>query len=53
MKTLCVYCGSSIGVSPAYADAARAMAAEMARRKIALVYGGGNIGLMGVIEMRV
>lgn len=49
MKTLCIYCGSSIGASPVYASAARAMAAEMARRKISLVYGGGNVGLMGVI----
>jgi uncharacterized protein (TIGR00730 family) len=49
MKSLCVYCGSSVGVTPAYADAARALAKEMVDDNIALVYGGGNVGLMGVI----
>jgi len=49
MKSLCVYCGSSMGVSPAYADAARGLARAMVDANIALVYGGGNIGLMGVI----
>jgi len=49
MKSLCVYCGASIGASPAYAEAARALAAVMVENDIALVYGGGNVGLMGVI----
>lgn len=49
MKSICVYCGSSIGTNPVYADAARLLAAEMAKDGIGLVYGGGNIGLMGVI----
>jgi uncharacterized protein (TIGR00730 family) len=49
MKSLCVYCGSSIGTDPAYADAARRMAQTMVEENIALVYGGGNVGLMGVI----
>lgn len=49
MKSLCVYCGSSTGASPAYADAARALGALMVEQNIALVYGGGNVGLMGVI----
>lgn len=49
MKSICVYCGSSIGINPVYADAARLLAAEMAKDGIALVYGGGNVGLMGVI----
>jgi uncharacterized protein (TIGR00730 family) len=49
MKSLCVYCGSSIGASPAYAEAARALAKAMVEDNIALVYGGGNVGLMGVI----
>jgi uncharacterized protein (TIGR00730 family) len=47
--SLCVYCGASRGTSPLYAEAALALAAEMVRREIALVYGGGNIGLMGCI----
>ncbi|WP_353153825.1 TIGR00730 family Rossman fold protein [Herminiimonas fonticola] len=49
MKSLCVYCGSSFGAKPVYADAARTLAGEMVKHDIALVYGGGNVGLMGVI----
>jgi uncharacterized protein (TIGR00730 family) len=49
MKSICVYCGASIGAAPAYADAARALAKIMVAHDISLVYGGGNIGLMGVI----
>ncbi len=46
---ICVYCGSSSGNRPEYAELARAFGAEMARRGIALVYGGGNVGLMGEV----
>jgi hypothetical protein len=46
---LCVFCGSSAGRHPAYADAARALATELAHRQIEIVYGGGNVGLMGVL----
>lgn len=49
MKSLCVYCGAAQGVKPVYAEAARLLAKEMVRHDIALVYGGGNVGLMGVI----
>lgn len=49
MKALCVYCGSSMGAAPSYAEAARAMAGAMVENGIALVYGGGRVGLMGVI----
>lgn len=49
MKSLCIYCGSSIGASPVYADAARDLARAMVNDNISLVYGGGNVGLMGVI----
>jgi len=49
MKSLCVYCGSSVGASPVYADAARALAQSMVSERIDLVYGGGNVGLMGII----
>jgi uncharacterized protein (TIGR00730 family) len=44
-----VFCGSSVGTRPEYARAAEQLAHEMARRGIGLVYGGGNVGLMGVI----
>ena len=49
MKRLCVFCGSSVGVKPAYAEAAAAFGTLLATRGIVLVYGGGNVGLMGVI----
>jgi uncharacterized protein (TIGR00730 family) len=49
MKRLAVYCGSSIGTDPAFADTARALGEEMAARGIGLVYGGGKLGLMGVV----
>jgi uncharacterized protein (TIGR00730 family) len=46
---LCVFCGSATGVRTTYADAARALGTALARRGIGLVYGGGSIGLMGVL----
>ena len=49
MRRLCVFCGSSVGNQPEYAEVAQALGALLARRKIGLVYGGGNVGLMGVI----
>lgn len=49
MKSICVYCGSSMGASPVYTDAAKALATELVAHDIALVYGGGKVGLMGVI----
>jgi uncharacterized protein (TIGR00730 family) len=47
--TICVYCGTNNGASPAYLDAARALGAAMAARDIGLVYGGGKLGLMGAV----
>ena len=49
MKRIAVFCGSSYGNSPAYAKAAEELAALMVQNNIGLVYGGGNIGLMGHI----
>lgn len=49
MRRVCVFCGSSVGNKPAYQDAARAMGRLLAERGIGLVYGGGAVGLMGVI----
>lgn len=49
MKRVCVFCGSSIGSNPAYAEAAVTLGGLLAARGIGLVYGGGNVGLMGVI----
>ncbi|HVJ87796.1 MAG TPA: TIGR00730 family Rossman fold protein [Caulifigura sp.] len=49
MISLCVFCGSRHGSRPVYADTARALGREIAARNWRLVYGGGNVGLMGVI----
>jgi len=49
MKSIAVYCGASPGADPVYADAARGLARALVEQNIALVYGGGRVGLMGVI----
>jgi uncharacterized protein (TIGR00730 family) len=49
MKRVCVFCGSSSGLRPEYAEAARGVGAALARRGLTLVYGGGNVGLMGEV----
>jgi uncharacterized protein (TIGR00730 family) len=49
MKAICVYCGSNAGAEPVYAERARALGARIAREGFTLVYGGGNVGLMGVV----
>ena len=48
-RSVCVYCGASPGHHPAYAEAAKALGREMVRQELALVYGGGHVGLMGII----
>ncbi len=49
MQRLCVYCGSKTGRDPAFSLAAEALAAAMLNHRIGLVYGGAQIGLMGVL----
>ncbi|HEU4653616.1 MAG TPA: TIGR00730 family Rossman fold protein [Steroidobacteraceae bacterium] len=49
MKSLCVFCGSRAGGHPEYVELARACGTMLAERGIALVYGGGRVGLMGAI----
>jgi hypothetical protein len=49
MQRLAVYCGSSMGSDPAFREAAQAIGEAMAERGIGLVYGGGKLGLMGVV----
>ena len=49
VKRLAVYCGSAPGSQPVFADATRATAAAMVERGVDLVYGGGRLGLMGLI----
>jgi uncharacterized protein (TIGR00730 family) len=48
-----VFCGAQTGVQPGYGQAAQAFAAELASRGLDLVYGGGSIGLMGVVARTV
>ena len=49
VKRLAVYCGSAPGTDPLFADATRATAAAMVNQGVDLVYGGGRLGLMGLI----
>jgi len=49
MKSVAVYCGSSIGANPFYAQQAQALGAALAAQGLTLVYGGGRVGLMGTI----
>jgi len=49
LERVAVYCGSAAGADPSFADQARATAQAMARTNVDLVYGGGRLGLMGVM----
>jgi uncharacterized protein (TIGR00730 family) len=49
LRSVCVFCGASPGRDPRYPEAAAAVGAELARRGIELVYGGGRLGLMGTV----
>jgi uncharacterized protein (TIGR00730 family) len=49
IHSLAVFCGSRVGVNPAYADAGRALGRSLGQAGIRLVYGGGRIGIMGVV----
>lgn len=49
MKSICVYCGSNSGTRPEYIEAATALGSRLAQGGLRLVYGGGNIGLMGTV----
>jgi uncharacterized protein (TIGR00730 family) len=49
LKAIAVYCGSASPANPIYIDAARHVGATLARREIAVVYGGGKLGLMGAV----
>lgn len=49
IRRLCVYCGSSTGSDPAFVDSAVALGKHLANQNIELVYGGGAVGLMGLI----
>ena len=49
VETVCVYCGSGFGRDPAFAKAARDLGAALAAEGVGLVYGSGNVGLMGTV----
>jgi uncharacterized protein (TIGR00730 family) len=49
MKSLCVFCGANFGRRPAYRESAQRLGKLLAQRGITLVYGGGNVGLMGAL----
>ncbi|GAB3126564.1 LOG family protein [Novispirillum itersonii] len=53
LRSLCVFCGASPGALPAYADEAAALGRAMAENGVRLVYGGGGIGIMGVVARAV
>jgi len=49
MRRVCVFCGSNVGTRREYAEAARVLAAVLVESKLGIVYGGGNVGLMGIL----
>jgi hypothetical protein len=49
LRSVCVYCGSGVGKDPVYAETARVLGRALAKNGIALVYGGGGLGLMGEV----
>jgi len=49
MKSLCIYCGSSFGTNPAYREEAVRLGKILTNQGITLVYGGGSVGLMGLL----
>ena len=49
MRSICVYCGSNNGARPVYAEHAAALGTRLAADGVVVVYGGGNVGLMGVV----
>jgi uncharacterized protein (TIGR00730 family) len=53
VKSICVYCGSGFGDDPVFAENAAALGRAMAEQGISLVYGGGNVGLMGTVAQAV
>ena len=53
VKNVCVYCGSGFGGDPAFAEAAAALGRALAEAGLGLVYGGGNVGLLGTVAQAV
>jgi uncharacterized protein (TIGR00730 family) len=53
IRSVCVYCGSSTGAKPEYAEAAREFGHALVKAGLTLVYGGGKVGLMGIVANEV
>ncbi len=53
IRTVCVFCGSGSGTDPAFAEAARRFGRILAENRVGLVYGGGSLGLMGILATSV
>jgi uncharacterized protein (TIGR00730 family) len=49
IKSICVYCGSGVGNDPAFSDAAQTFGKVLGENRLRLIYGGGSIGLMGIL----
>lgn len=49
IQSICVFCGSSFGQNPRFSDEARALGTLIGQQGLTLVYGGGNVGLMGLL----
>ncbi len=49
MKSVCVFCGSSMGKHPIYKKSAHDLGEQIAKEKLSLIYGGGSVGLMGIL----
>ena len=49
LRRVCVFCGANVGSSPAYAEVARTLGRTLVEANIGLVYGGGRVGLMGIV----
>ena len=53
MKKICVFCGSSKGLAPVYSNYALQLGEYLAANSVSLIYGGGDIGLMGILSTAV
>ena len=53
VENICVFCGTSVGTKPVFVAAAHELGRVIAKRNMHLVYGGGNLGLMGIISKAV
>lgn len=49
MKSICIFCGSSRGIDPLYGEKAKILAREIVKNNLNLIYGGGSVGIMGIL----